>query len=105
MRPFTVPIGMPSISAIWLWLKPPKYASSTVRRCSAGSVSSALRTLRASSRRAASTSVRSGASRRSATPSIDSRRRSCTVCRRSASMPRLCTIPSTQVRTLPRAWS
>ena len=24
IRPFTVPSGMPSISAIWLWLKPPK---------------------------------------------------------------------------------
>ena len=24
MRPLTVPSGMPSISAIWLWLKPPK---------------------------------------------------------------------------------
>ncbi len=24
MRPFTVPIGISSISAIWLWLKPPK---------------------------------------------------------------------------------
>ena len=32
IRPLTVPSGMPSISAIWLWLKPPKYASSIVRR-------------------------------------------------------------------------
>ena len=37
MRPFTVPAGNCSISAICVWLKPPKYASSTTCRCSAGS--------------------------------------------------------------------
>ena len=73
--------------------------------CSSGSSSSAARTVRASSRRATSTSVRSRASKRSSMPSALARRLSCTVLRRSASMARWCTMPSTQVRTLPRsAW-
>ena len=57
----------------------------------------------ASSRRAASTSVRSRASNRSSIPSSLARRRSCTTDLRSASMARLCTMPSTHVRTPARA--
>ena len=105
MRPFTVPIGISSISAIWVWVKPPKYASSITLVCWSGNVSSAARTLRASSRRATSTSVRSGASWRSSRPSALARRRSCTRLRLSASMVRWCTIPSTHERTLPRSLS
>src|SRR5262249_39751988 len=37
IRPLTVPIGAPSISAISIWERPPKYASSITRLCSCGS--------------------------------------------------------------------
>ena len=73
--------------------------------CSAGSVASASRTSRASSRRATSTSVRSRASKRSSMPSSLARRRSWTIERRSASIARLWTMPRTHVRTEPRARS
>src|SRR5262249_46387780 len=43
-RVFTVPSGSPSLAAISLWLSPSKYASSRVRRWSAGSPVSAFRT-------------------------------------------------------------
>ena len=64
-----------------------------------------LRTERASSRRAASTSVRSGASKRSSIPSSLTRLLSWTVLRRSESIARLWTIPRAHVRTLPRVRS
>ena len=69
---------MPSISAISVWVNPPKYASSMTWTCSPGQLSSAARTVAASSRRATSTSVRTPDSKRSSIPSSLARRRSWT---------------------------
>ena len=93
MRPLIVPIGVSSIEAISVCVKPPKYASSITRHCSAGSVVSAWRISCASSSRATSTSVRSRASKRSSMPSSLARRRSWTTERRSESIARLWTMP------------
>src|SRR5688500_13331592 len=87
MRDLTVPSGAARRSAIWVWVKPPKNASSIAWRCSAGSASSAAATARrrsSCSRFRIPTGPLEGVSQRATTSS----RRSRALCERRRSRAR-----------------
>ena len=104
MRVLAVPRGMPSDSLISSAVRPYTAASTTARRCSCGSTSSARRTVRRTSPRLAASSGRC-----SVPCSADSVKSSGSVGvarrRRSASMARLRVMVSTHEATDPRRGS